>query len=545
MKIAIAQVNQKAGDIKGNRRKIVDYVRSAKKQNADLVIFPEFAMIGGYVEDLLLNKNFIDKNYENIEIITTRSDLDSMITLIGTVSNDKFEKEHIINTVSMFTKNTMKVVASKDILDDSDFKDSKYFKRSGFSNVFKIHDKNFACVIADSPVSVLKNVEKASWLGVDVIAVFSCSSYYKGKTAHIREILKKAAKEYNVDIAYVNMAGAQDGFVFDGGSFYVAKEGVFKALLKNFEEELRVFDTDGKNVEENEENIAKEMYDASVLGLKDYCVKNGFKKCTFGVSGGIDSALTLAIAVDALGAENVIAVFMPSEHTSDESIQYAGELCARFGVKMHTISINDIYNSYLKNFEKIFEGANKDLTEENIQARIRNNILMSLSNKFGYISLCTCNKSEDAVGYSTLYGDAGGGYAPISDLLKKEVYLLAKYVNKTAGSELIPEEIIKRVPTAELKPGQKDSDSLPEYNVLDDILEKIFYKNMKYQEIIDSGVSKEELDKVSSLIFCSEYKRRQAPVGTKVSRAAFLKNTQFPITNGYIWEHTSGDIDKE
>ncbi|GAB1401207.1 NAD+ synthase [Elusimicrobiota bacterium] len=544
MKIALGQINQKAGDLVNNRKKIVNCVRSAKEQNADLVIFPEFAMIGGYCEDLLLNRDFIDKNYENIEIITTRSNLEDMCTLIGTVSNDKFEKDLIINTVSLFTKNTMTVVASKDILDDSDFNDSKYFKKSGFSNVFKIQDKNFACVIADDTGSILKNIEKASWLGVDIIAVFSCSAYYKGKTSEIRNMLKKSATEHNVAIIYINMVGAQDGFVFDGGSMYISKEGKFKAVLKSFEEELFVFDTNGSDIEEKETDLAKEMYDASVLGLKDYCLKNGFKKCVLGVSGGIDSGLTLAIAVDALGRENVLGVTMPSKYTSNETMQYSAEICNRLQVKMYTIPVSDMYDVYLKNFSPIFEGTKNDSTEENLQARIRSNILMSLSNKFGYLPLCTCNKSEDAVGYSTLYGDATGGYSVISDLLKKDVYLLAKYRNTL--SEVIPNEIIKRAPTAELRENQKDSDSLPEYDILDDILEKIFDRNMTYKQIVESGVSNVTLDKVSRLIFTSEYKRRQSPLGTKITKTTFIKNIQFPITNGYLWkQQTVGDIDND
>jgi NAD+ synthase (glutamine-hydrolysing) len=202
-----------------------------------------------------------------------------------------------------------------------------------------------------------------------------------------------------------------------------------------------------------------------------------------------------------------------------------------------------MYHVYLKNFDKIFEGTNKDLTEENLQARIRSNILMSISNKFGYLPLCTCNKSEDAVGYSTLYGDATGGYSVISDLLKKDVYLLAQYRNTL--SEVIPKEIIERAPTAELRENQKDSDCLPEYDILDDILEKIFDKNMTYKEIIDSGVPNDTLDKVSKLIFTSEYKRRQAPLGTKITKTTFIKNIQFPITNGYTWKQTTGDIDND
>ena len=379
-----------------------------------------------------------------------------------------------------------------------------------------------------------KNIEKASWLGIDIVILLSCSVYYKGKTEKIRNLLKFLAKENSLDIAYVNMVGAHDGYVFDGGSLYVNKNGEIKALAETFKEELIVFDTEGSSVAEKETNQIKELYDASVLGLRDYIEKNKFKKCAFGISGGIDSALTLAIAVDAIGAENVLGVLMPSKYTSKESIDYSLELCKNLNVQTKTIPINDIYNVYINQLTPFFDGKSKDLTEENLQARIRSNILMSLSNKFGYFILCTCNKSEDAVGYSTLYGDATGGYSPISDLYKKEVYELSKYRNTI--SKAIPEFIITRPPTAELRENQKDSDSLPEYDILDDILVKILDKKMTYSQIIESVVKEEVLNKVWKLLSISEYKRRQSPIGTKISQSAFLRDINFPISNGYVWK---------
>ncbi|MGE4385290.1 MAG: NAD+ synthase [Endomicrobiaceae bacterium] len=544
MKIALAQVNQTVGKISENTEKILNLAEKAKNHHAELIIFPEFCVVGGYGYDLFKNKDFVFTSYKAMELITSQTPIH---TLCGVITNDKFNK-NLINAVALFHNDNMTTVASKDILDDAEFNDKKYFKFSGFSNVFKISGKNIACVIADSSDSIRKNIEKASWLGIDMVVVVSCSPYYKGKSLEIKKILQQSAVDNSVDVAYVNMTGAHDGYVFDGGSLYVCKDGSFKASADNFKEDLIIFDTDGSDVVKEDLPVEQEMYEASVLGLKDYCIKNGFKKCALGISGGIDSALTLAIAVDAVGEENVLGVFMPSCHTSNESKLYAEDICARLNVKMETLNLDGVYNTYVKAVESVFEGKEKDLTEENIQARIRCNFLMALSNKFGCLILCTCNKSEDAVGYSTLYGDAGGGYSVIGDLLKKEVYKLAEYRNSV--SDVIPKTIIDRAPTAELRDNQKDSDSLPGYDELDDVLEKITDKAMSYNQIINSGVSKNILDSVAKFLFLSEYKRRQSPIGTRISKAAFLKDIILPVTNGYIWKpmtekNTSSDTEKE
>ena len=531
MKIALAQVNQIVGQIKENTDKILKFAQEAKDQNADLIVFPEFSVVGGFCNDLFLCNDFIIENCKSMEFITSSTKIN---ILAGVVTKDKFNQNYI-DAVALFSdKDHMTVVSAKEFLNDAEFNDKKYFNSTGFSNVFKLNNKNIACIIADSQTSIEKNIEKASWLGIDLVILLNCSVYYKGKTEKIRNLLKFLAKENSLDIAYVNMVGAHDGYVFDGGSLYVDKNGEFKALAETFQEELIVFDIEGSSVAEKETNQIKELYDASVLGLRDYIEKNNFKKCAFGISGGIDSALTLAIAVDAIGSDNVLGVLMPSKYTSKESIDYSLELCKNLNVQTKTIPINDIYNVYINQLTPFFDGKSKDLTEENLQARIRSNILMSLSNKFGYFILCTCNKSEDAVGYSTLYGDATGGYSPISDLYKKEVYELSKYRNTI--SKAIPEFIITRPPTAELRENQKDSDSLPEYDILDDILVKILDKKMTYSQIIESGVKEEVLNKVWKLLSISEYKRRQSPIGTKISQSAFLRDINFPISNGYVWK---------
>lgn len=531
MKIALAQINQSVGKIEENRIKIFDFAKKAKEQNADIIVFPEFAVTGGYSNDLFNNRDFIISEFKATEVMTSHIPMNA---ISGVISNDKLN-QNITNAVAFFSdSNSMKVVASKYNLNDGSFNDLKYFKFSGFSNVFKFCDKNIACVVADSADSVAKNIEKASWLGIDIAIVLSCSPYYKGKLEEIKNIIKNSATENSVDVAYVNMLGGNDGYVFDGQSLYADKNGNFKAIGNFLEEGLTIFDTDGPNIENKQNNEIKELYDISVLGLRDYIKKNNFKKCALGISGGIDSALTLAIAVDAIGADNVLGVLMPSKYTSKESIDCSLELCKNLNVQTKIVPINDIYDVYIKQLNPLFEGKQKDLTEENLQARIRSNILMALSNKFGYFILCTGNKSEDAVGYSTLYGDAAGGYSPISDLLKKEVYELSKYRNTV--SNVIPEFIITRPPTAELRENQKDSDSLPEYDILDDILTKILDKKMTYSQITESGVKEEVLNKVWKLISISEYKRRQSPIGTKVSKSAFLRDIELPISNGYVWK---------
>lgn len=531
MKIALAQVNQTVGNIKENMFKILSFAKEAKAKDVDLVIFPEFALTGGFCNDLFLNKDFLDENSKAMEIITSNTQIN---IIAGVVTKDKF-KQNYVNAVAIFhDRNLMSVVASKEILNDAQFNDKKYFNVPGFMNVFKLNDKNFACFIADSKDSIEQSMEKASWMGADIVVLLNCSVYYKEKAKEIRVLLKNLAQEKSLDIAYINMVGSYDGYLFDGGSLYVNKKGEFKAQALQFEEDLVIFDTDGKSISENKIDENKQLYDALVFALKDYLYKNNFKKCVLGISGGIDSALVAALASDAIGAQNVLGVLMPSKYTSEDSIKYSLELCKNLKIENKSIPINDMYNTYISNLNPFFENKEKDLTEENLQARIRSNVLMALSNKFGYFVLCTGNKSEDAVGYSTLYGDATGGYAPISDLLKKEVYELAKYRNSI--SEVIPDFIINRPPTAELRDNQKDSDSLPEYDILDDILIKILDNKMTYSQIIDSGIKKDVLDKVWKLLSKSEYKRRQSPIGTKVSKSAFLKDINLPVSNGYVWK---------
>ncbi len=534
MKIALAKINQTAGKIEDNLNKISNYIVDAQKENCDLIVFPEFAICGGYCGDLLLNKDFIEENIKAADKIIKGSNIP---VICGTVT--KNGKKDLLNSVSLLYGDTSTITSAKYTLNDSAFNDIKYFTKYNIINTIKISKNNILFVIMDSIEAIKENLItlfKEIKEKPDTVFILGCSPYYYGKIEEYKNLIKNLSVELKIDVSYLNMLGGNDGFVFDGLAIYADKSGNFKLIDQSFEEKLIIIDTDGTNVKNKQNDKNKEMYDALVLGLKDYMKKNKFKKCAFGISGGIDSALTLTIAVDAIGSENVLGVLMPSKYTSKESIDCALELCKNLNVQTKTVPINDIYDVYIKTLTPSFEGKGKDLTEENLQARIRSNILMALSNKFGYFILCTCNKSEDAVGYSTLYGDATGGYYAISDLYKKDVYALSRYRNTI--SKAIPEFIITRPPTAELREKQKDSDSLPEYDILDDILIKILDKQMTYSQIIESGVKEEVLNKVWKLLSASEYKRRQSPVGTKVSKTAFLRDITLPMSNGYIWKKT-------
>lgn len=532
MKIALAKINQTAGKVTDNLNKISDYIVDAQKEKCDLIVFPEFAICGGYCGDLLLNKDFIEENIKAADKIIKESNIP---VICGTITKDG--KDGLLNSVSLLYKELSTVASAKNTLNDSAFNDIKYFKKYDIINTLKFADKNIMFVVMDNPETIKENiltVFKETKTKPNTVFVLGCSPYYYGKIEEFKELAKNLAIQTKADFAYLNMLGGNDGFIFDGLAIYVDKNGNFKLLEQSFEEKLIIVDTDGINVENKQNDKNKEMYDALVLGLKDYMTKNKFKKCALGVSGGIDSALVAAVAADAIGSENVLGVLMPSKYTSKESIDCALELCKNLNIQAKTIPINDIYDVYIKTLIPSFEGKPKDLTEENLQARIRSNILMALSNKFGYFILCTCNKSEDAVGYSTLYGDATGGYSVIGDLLKKDVYALSKYRNTI--SNVIPEFIITRPPTAELRDNQKDSDSLPEYDILDDILIKILEEKKTYSQTIKSGVKKEVLDKVWKLLSTSEYKRRQSPLGTRVSKTAFSRDITLPMSNGYIWK---------
>ena len=500
MKIALAQTNQIVGDIQNNKNKIISFATKAYQQGAEVIVFANNSLSGGNIQSLSILKDF----YKTLNTATEEIKQTVLLPLILTTNKNN---------------KSIPVVIQNNNVEEIDNK------------IITINNNKFYCIVIDNTENFTKLYDDKNISEANNIVISSCSLYYKNKNEYVRKFLQNFAKEKSVNVFYVNMAGAQDGCVYDGGSFCVLKNGNINNIAKLFDEDLLIVDTNIDNNITVKTDLQKEMYDALVLGLKDYCAKNGFKKVALGVSGGIDSALVAAIAADALGSENVLGVLMPSQYTSNESVVYAKDLCNRLKIKYEIVPIKNIYDVYIKECSPVFNNTKKDLTEENLQARIRANILMSFSNKFGYFILCTCNKSEDAVGYSTLYGDMAGGYSVVGDLLKKDVYMLSNYRNSI--SNVIPEEIIKRAPTAELRENQQDSDSLPEYDILDDILEKILEKQISYEEILNSGVNEETLIKVYKLLFSTEYKRRMSPISTKVTTTSFMKDIIFPMTNKY------------
>jgi NAD+ synthase (glutamine-hydrolysing) len=376
-------------------------------------------------------------------------------------------------------------------------------------------------------------VKTQALLGADLIVTINASPFHAGKLNEREELIAKRAKENWVPIVYCNMVGGQDDLVFDGGSYVFDRNGRLVARCKRFEEDLLVRELDEAPQKIQEEEPLEEIMKALVLGIRDYFRKNGFKKAVIGLSGGIDSSLTAVLATKALGVENVIGVSMPSKITSKESIEDAELLARNLGIELKVVPIDGIVDAYLRALSKEFEGLPENVTEENIQARIRGNLLMAFSNKFGYLVISTGNKSEMAVGYTTLYGDMAGGLAAISDVPKTMVYELANYINKKEGKELIPKRVIEKEPSAELRVGQRDIDALPPYEILDPILYAYIEENKSKKEIIAMGFDDKVVEEVIWKVDHSEYKRKQAPIGIKVTTKAFGFGRRMPITNRY------------
>jgi NAD+ synthase (glutamine-hydrolysing) len=414
------------------------------------------------------------------------------------------------------------------------FDEKRYFKPATESAIFELDGLKLGINICEDIWVDNGPTEIQAKLGADFIVNISASPFYAGKSKVRREVIATLARENKLPIAYVNLVGGQDDLVFDGRSYAFNKEGSLIADGKQFVDDLVItnLDDSAEIIPEGEDEL-KEIYGALVLGIRDYVRKNGFKKVVIGLSGGIDSALTAALAVEALGAQNVVGVSMPSAISSQSSKVDAKRLAENLGMEYTTVPIVDTINAYAAMLSEEFKGTEPDVTEENIQARIRGNILMALSNKFGYLVLSTGNKSELAVGYCTLYGDMSGGLAVISDVPKTTVYKLARYVNAVRGKEIIPESIIVKEPSAELREGQKDTDSLPPYEVLDPILQAYIEENRSKEEIIEMGFDEGVVNGIIWRVDHNEYKRQQAPIGIKITPKAFGSGRRMPITNRY------------
>jgi NAD+ synthase (glutamine-hydrolysing) len=531
IKFAIYQFNSIVGDITDNTQKIIQKIDEAKKNNCDLFILPELAICGYPIEDILFRNNFkqeIEKSLEQFLIIDN-------ITLF--ITAPRFEENRIYNSIYIINNGKIIDYYDKQALPNYGvFDDKRYFSKGSKKTIIKIKNYKIGLLICED-IWDNKITETTLDQQIDILCVVNASPFTSNKYNQRINLIKNYATKYDTSIIYLNMIGGQDDVVYDGGSFIINQKSDIISQSNNFQEDLFYFDYPKNNLNTN--NIIKypdkieSIYKALVLSVKDYVTKNNFKGCLLGLSGGIDSALTLAILNDAIGKDRIKAIMMPSIYTQKMSLEDSNEMIKLLNMEnnYHIIDIWDIYQQFINKLDPIFKDLEIDTTEENLQARIRGNILMAISNKIGYLVVTTGNKSEMATGYSTLYGDMAGGFALLKDVYKTIVYQLAYWRNKI--SYIIPENIISRPPSAELKNNQLDSDSLPNYDVLDKILEHLIEDKLSNQDIIKKGFNKDIVLKITKLLKNTEYKRRQSAIGPKITNTSFTKDWRYPITHKF------------
>jgi len=529
VRIALAQLNFLVGDIEGNCQKILDAATEAEKSlKADILVFSELALTGYPPEDLLYRSEL----YERIDVALEKI-IEHSHDVFLVVGYPRQLNDQLYNAAAVIQNGKITHYYHKSELPNYGvFDEYRYFNADDDSaTVFELNGIKFGLSICEDiwqqePIALAKKA------GAEVILNLNASPYVFDKQQQREQRISDQAIKHGVDIVYVNQVGGQDEVVFDGGSFSVNSKGHIVQRSAFFKENLSVIDFhSAKQINEIENTslaLDESIYQALVLGTQDYVKKNGFKGVVLGLSGGIDSALTLAIAVDALGAENVEGVSMPSKYTADMSNEDAFKQAKLMGVKCISIPIAPAFDAFLDMLEDEFSGLESDVTEENMQARCRGVLLMAISNKHGKMLLTTGNKSEMAVGYATLYGDMNGGFAPLKDVPKTLVYKLSNWRNR--DGETIPQRVIDRPPSAELRPEQQDSDSLPDYDILDGILELYVEQDKSRSEILAAGYLVEDVDRVLRLVDISEYKRRQSPPGIKITARAFGRDRRYPIT---------------
>lgn len=528
MKIALAQINTTVGDFSYNYEKIKTHITQAKKANADLVVFPELTITGYPPRDLLIKKSFVKKNKEIANKIIDETQ--GIAVVLGYVDD---VNGNLYNTAVFFENGKVIGKYHKIHLPNYDvFDEKRYFTSGDETDVFDYKNTIIGLTVCEDiwikkgPVTLLK--EK----GAELIINISASPYHAEKESIRRNIVASQAKDNQVPVVYCNLVGGQDDLIFDGKSYVFNEKGELVKQLASFEEEINyVSEINAMKPVAPKPDFLGDIYHAVVLGVKDYFRKNGFSRAIIGLSGGIDSALTAAIAVEALGKDNVRGICMPSKFSSEGSVTDSYALAKNLGISCDTIPIKGIYDSYLEALKNQFEGTEFNVAEENLQARARGNILMALSNKFGYLVLATGNKSEFSVGYSTLYGDMAGGLSVISDLFKTTVYKICEYINEVKGKEIIPVNILTKEPSAELREDQKDSDSLPEYEVLDPILLAYVEHDKSLHEIVAMGFDYAVVKRVIGMVDRNEYKRQQAALGLRITPRAFGQGRRMPITN--------------
>ncbi len=531
LKISLAQINPTVGDLAGNTRKILEYTAQAQKAGAQLVVFPELAVCGYPPEDLLLKKHFVADNIKALDALVKKARGISVIA--GFVDSDSTGK--IYNAAALIVDGKLQEVYYKHELPNYGvFDEKRYFslgQNPGLSTVNGVKIGISICEDIWIEGSVYQAQAKA---GALILINISSSPYQMGKIKERQELLVRRAKETKTHLVYVNTIGGQDELVFDGGSMVIAPDGNVMARATQFDETLLQVDLARKdNPVAPIMESSEEVYKGLVLGTRDYALKNGFKKVALGLSGGVDSALVACIACDAFGAENVTAISMPSRFNSKATRLDARVLARNLKMELKEIPIKGIFAAYLKTMARYFAGLPADTAEENIQARIRGNILMAMANKFGGLILTTGNKSEMAVGYCTLYGDMSGGFAVIKDVFKTKVYELARYRNSISRVAVIPKSILLRAPSAELRLDQTDEETLGAYENLDKVLKAYIEGHASPQDIIASGMDAKLVLRTIRLVDMNEYKRRQAPPGVKITPCAFGKDWRLPITNRY------------
>ena len=581
----MAQINPTVGDIVGNTRLIQTWIKEARQAKADLVAFPELAITGYPPEDLLFKPRFIEDTHRALKAVAAEAR--GVVVVVGYVGQGATAvsasdassfplsgRHELYNEAAVLSDRRILATYRKRHLPNYGvFDESRYF-----------HPGSRLPLLVLNGVTIGVNICEDIWFsdgptraqaaaGAEVIVNINASPFHVGKGRMREQVLATRARENRVIVTYTNTVGGQDELVFDGCSMIVDQAGEIVGRGKAFEQDLIVADLDvaavgrarltqGRKrplpprvaalidrvdvrlparklqsvvVPDLEPPLGRldEAYRALVLGVQDYVRKNGFKRVVIGLSGGVDSAITAVIAVDALGAENVLGVFMPSPYTSRASREDVADLASRLHIQVDTLSITATFKSYLRALSRSFKGRRPDTTEENLQARIRGNLLMAYSNKFGHLVLTTGNKSEMSVGYATLYGDMAGGFAVIKDVPKTMVYELSYMRNQVGPAPVIPKRVLERAPTAELRPDQKDEDSLPPYAILDPILKAYVEEDRALEDIAAMGFDRETVARVIALVDRSEYKRRQAPLGIKITHRAFGKDRRMPITNGY------------
>jgi len=577
LRVALAQVNVTVGDLEANTEKIRAAMQHAHAAGAHIVCLPELALTGYPPEDLLLKPGFVAANLRKLdELIDASRDLPGLTVVIGFVDRD----HDIYNAAAIIHEGNLAGTYHKHYLPNYGvFDENRYFQAGRKAPVFLINDVHVGVNVCEDVWYPTGPMTLQVHAGAEVIININGSPYYTGKGTFRETMLATRAADNGVIVVYLNMVGGQDELVFDGGSMVFNEQGTLIARAKEFAEDMLIVDLDTASVfrsrlhdprrrqERLQVNSAdvpvipvttnpvslsknevvlgapqriepkmerlQEIYAALVLGTGDYVRKTGFKQVVIALSGGIDSALTAAIAVDALGAENVLGISMPSGYSSEGSKTDAQALAENLGIQLLTIPIEETFRTSLKMLRPALGDDDPGLAAENLQARIRGNILMTISNKLGPLVLTTGNKSEMATGYSTLYGDMAGGFAVLKDVLKTLVYELCIYRNTLGDRPVIPQSIIEKPPSAELRPGQKDVDSLPPYEVLDPILKAYVEEDRSFEEMLAMGFERKTVERVMRLVDISEYKRRQAPPGVKITPRAFGRDRRLPITNRY------------